>query len=772
MCLKKLAATHKKLRAYLLAELTLRQLKDTSIDLAECLIEQQLNDKLNEALSICEENYKSTKDENCIVLITKAHIYLRNFESAEKSISRLQSMNIETALLQAMLHRFKHEPSAALEVLKLFESHEAFLELGRINFDLKNYDESLINILKATKMDTHNSECFYWLGKIYISINDETRSKKCFEKCLNLNPQNERAIAILSAVYRKNKEWDQNLVLLENSVKSVDGAHQKAAFFQLGLHHLAQRNYDDSITAFRSTLKYDTNNVECWEGLADAYLARGSYTSAQKVFEKSVQLNPENSYAKLQIARIKYILQQYQESIADYEKLLKQIPDYLPALKGIAESHIGRAHYLHQNHRSGRARNHCQEALHYLQCAIQLEPSFLCLWRMLANLFDFVASLPEDLANLILPGALLHENTARQLSGGDLLDLAAKCYSRCLKIHPNDDLIWFELIANYYTRAIKLSDKEKRLNILKLAFEGAKHLVKLSPARWQNWNLFGVIASSKEVDEPALAQHCFIKAVTLDKKTFTSWSNLGTFYLMQGDIKLANKAFSCAQQSDTAFLNSWIGQGTIAELIGDRDESMDLFRHCTQLGFHLESSIGYSNFVCSILDEPNYASVPKYEYAIDRMYAVPLALDNINWHCLMNSEATFEAWTYVGYLSRCQGLWNQACQAYEKAVLLADGTQKDQCLHDLGFSYLKLSKLNEAAKAFSEIKEATFSSTVGLALAFYKAGRFQDCYETYQKAIEWLASSDEEKALVLVAMAAMVYAFQGVDDSKMVLFQW
>jgi hypothetical protein len=50
--------------------------------------------------------------------------------------------------------------------------------------------------------------------------------------------------------------------------------------------------------------------------------------------------------------------------------------------------------------------------------------------------------------------------------------------------------------------------------------------------------------------------------------------------------------------------------------------------------------------------------------------------------------------------------------------------------------------------------------------------RYQECYETYQKAIEWLASNDEEKGHVLVAMAAMIYAFQSADDAKTVLFQW
>lgn len=714
-CLKKLYTIHRRLRAFLLGELVARQLKDSELELAECLIEQQDEEKLKEALKILEQKNDSTSLE----LKTKALVYLRDFPSAKQSLFKLSSMEVDTKVVEATMQRVKGNFSEAVSVLQSTESHEGFLELGRNYFELKNYDESLLNILKATKLDSNNSECFFWLGKIYITINDKVRSKKCFEKCLSLNPQNEKAISILSAVYRKNNDWDLNLVLLENSVKSVGGHHQKSAFFQLGIHHLGQQNYDNAITAFRNSLKYDTTNVKCWESLADSYLGRGSYTSALKVFEKSVELNPDNSYAKLQVAKVKFILQQYRESIADFEELLRLMPEYLPALKGIAESHFGRAVYLHENHRSGRAKDHCQEALEYLQRGIQLEPDFMCLWRMMANVMDFVGALPSVYSHLLVPGALICEENSRKLDGEELLDLAGKCFSRCLKLNREDDLVWFELASNYYKRAMKISKDEARREFLNLSFEASKHLVKIAPSRWQNWNLLGIVAASTEINDPALAQHCFIKAIEIDKKTFTSWSNLGVFYLMQGDIPLANKAFGRAQQSDTNFMNAWIGQGIIAESIGEKDEAMDLFRHCTQLGFHYESSVSYPNYVCSVLDEPDYASVPKYEYAIDRMFAIPLALDNINWHSMLECD-NFETWTYVGYLSRCQGLWNRAIEAYEKAAKLAEGTKRDKCLVDLGYSYLKVEKNSEAAKTFAEVSEATFISTIGLALAFYK----------------------------------------------------
>ncbi|KAL7049781.1 hypothetical protein ACKWTF_003847 [Chironomus riparius] len=769
LCLKRLALIHERFRAYLLAELVYRQLKNVDINLAEMLIEQHEKNKVLEGIEICKNNLTDIKSTE---LIIKGNIYLGNLSEAEKLIENLQHQSENVVLIKALIAHVKGENENAIEILRENESHEAFLEVGKLLFHDKKFDESLINILKATKLDPNNSECFYWLGKIYMTNNDEARSKKCFEKCLNLNPQNEKAIATLSAIYRKNKDWDQNLQILEKSVKSVDGAYQKAAFFQLGLHHLAQQSYDNAITAFRNSLKYDKENTECWEGLADAYMARGSFNSALNVFEKSVEINPLNSYAKLQVAKVKYILQQYQESITDYEELLSIIPDYLPALKGIAESHIGRANYLHENHRTGRARDHCQSSLSFLERAIKQEQNFICLWRCLGNLFDFVGSFPEIYNYLIVPATIVCENQPKKLSGDELFDLASKCYSRCLKMSMKNDFVWFDLIANYYRRAMKTIKEDAKAEFLKLANDGAKHLVKLAPTKWQNWNLLGIISATKEINDPAIAQHCFIKAINLDKRTFTSWSNLGVFYLMNGDIKLANKAFSRAQQSDTSFLNAWIGQACIAELIGEHDETMDLFRHCTQLGYHHESSIGYSNFVCSILNKPDYASNPKYEYAIDKMHAIPMALDNIKWHCLDESEATFEAWCFVGYLSKCQKLYSQSIHAYEKAVeLTEDVSLKDKCLTDLGFCYLKVNEHSKAAKAFSDVKEATFMSTVGLALAFYKDGQYQDCYETYQKAIEWLATNDEEKAQVLIAMAAMIYAFQGAEDAKMVLFQ-
>lgn len=68
------------------------------------------------------------------------------------------------------------------------------------------------------------------------------------------------------------------------------------------------------------------------------------------------------------------------------------------------------------------------------------------------------------------------------------------------------------------------------------------------------------MSSIVDVKNYVLAQHAFIKAVTLENNSAVAWCNLGTLYFMLDDVRLANKAYSEAQRSDPDYVNCWIGQ--------------------------------------------------------------------------------------------------------------------------------------------------------------------------------------------------------------------
>ncbi|XP_055603206.1 tetratricopeptide repeat protein 37 [Uranotaenia lowii] len=776
ICVKTLVEVYMQMRLYGLAECLLRQSKITDSNFFITLVEDGNLEKLEEANAV----YKELKPETEILYYyAKLKLLLKDTDQFESHMENLKNVNFPVDALDVLNALYNLAQNNTLKAVEILKQHEnsctCLLELVKLYYDVQDFENSFLCALKATKLEPNNSKCFFWLGKLYQQNSDSARARKCFEKCIALNPSNKDAIILLSSIYRKQNEWEANSKLLQNSVSAVNGSSSAWAQLQLGLHHLGQQNYDEAIAAFRTVLRYDINNITSWEGLADAYMNRGSYVSAIRVFEKINELQPDNPYPKLQQATIKNILKHHKDALLLFEELLEKDAKYFPAIKGIAESHFGLCYYRLDQRQVGRSRDHAQLAVDYFSRALKLKPTFVCLWKQMGNILDTVASFPESKSHLLLEGSLAGVNHRSQacIEGEKLFELAGRFYSRALKLNMDDNFLWYELATNNYRRALKyVKDKEGRRKLLTTASEAAKQAIKLDPIRWQNWNLLGVISATDEINNLALAQHCFIEAVTIDKKTSAvSWSNLGVLYLLEGSVNFANKAFSRAQQSDTTFPNAWIGQALIAEQIGQADEAMDLFRHCTQLGYHSESALGYAHWVCSILNE-EYQKNKRYQFSIENMHALPLSHDSISWHCNdKESEASVEALHFQGFISIKLGLWKTAELALRKASVKASGIQRDKILCELGHCLIKQKKFTEAVDCFDRLNETTYHATVGKAYAYFKAGQYQESYAEYESALNWLATTDQEKAYALIAMSAMVYAFQGEADAKTILFQ-
>ncbi|XP_039441713.1 tetratricopeptide repeat protein 37 [Culex pipiens pallens] len=781
ICLKVLAEVYFREKAFGLAENIYRQLKIVNSNLFVALVEDGSVEKLQEASKYCVDLQKDCDDERFLFYCAKMNLLLGNLGDFDGFMNKLKTLNVSQDrldYLSALRLKSDGKPQEALEILQKHEnSCDCLLELAKLYYETQNVEQSFMAALRATKLDPNNAKCFHWLGKLYLHNADTARARKCLEKCISLNPAQKEAIILLSSLYRTLGEWDANSKLLQSSVAlGATGSGSAWAHLQLGLHHLGQQKHDEAIAAFRTVIRYDVANITAWEGLADAYMGRGSYSSAAKVFEKTAELKPENPYPKLQLANIKNILRQHRDAVALFEELLSTNEKYFPAVKGIAESYAGLCYYRLGQRLVGKARDHAQSAVDYVTRAIKLKPNFVCLWKLLANVLDTVAEFPRPRSHLLIEGGLAgvaHRKNAL-LEGEKLFELASRCYSRAIKINGDDSLLWYELALNHYRRATRFGTvREESVKKLSSAVEAAKQAIKLEPSRWQNWNLLGVICANKEINNLALAQHCFIEAISVDKKTAAvGWSNLGVMYLLQGSIGLANKAFGRAQQTDTTCINAWIGQASIAEQMGHGEEAMDLFRHCTQLGYHPESALSYAHWVCSVLSEEDYSKNKRNQFAIENMHALPLSHDSIQWHCIdKHDEASVEALSFLGNISSRLGLWATACEAYRKAAAKANGQQKDHILCDLGQCLLKRKLYSEAVECFQQVSEATYQATVGKALAYFKAGQYQESYAEYEGALNWLATSDLEKAYVLIAMSAMVYAFQGEADAKTILFQ-
>lgn len=691
-----------------------------------------------------------------------AYILLNNLESKHETKSQAN-------ILRALYLKQNKQLDEAVNVLdSVLETSETWLLLGIIYWEMAEYNYSLMAFLNGIKADRYNWKCLVYLGHYYREYgNDMERSRKCYQSALQINPNSEEAGIGLSTAYRLLKNQDANIKLLQ--VLTVQGSGPRWAWLQLGLQYLDQGNAEQAIKAFQHVIRVDPNDSHCWESLADAYFIRGAYTSALKSYQRVLELCPKSLYPMIQLANIKLIIGQYNEAKNDFEHILIYESRYIPALKGLAETCLALAKEYTAKQFLGRANDCLQQAMNSLIVAIKERKDTSCIWKLLGDICYRVAILPEKYSYLKVSSILIKYEDIENiilLKKQDMFSLSIRCYCCALSLSPQSALLWHDL-ALCYLMQLQYDPSINHKNLASKSLAAAKHAIKLNPSIWIHWNLLGVICMSPYIKNFALAQHAYIMAIDTEINNAIVWCNLGTLYLYTENLYKANEAYSRAQRADPAYINSWIGQALIAEMM-HRKEAMDLFRHATQLGYHSQAAIGYTHWVLDMIlnsdTKKNSLNICVTENAV---FA---ATDVMTWY-IENHPNDCYARNAYGLLLQRQKLYISAAEQFAVAVCNSINNKKDLVCVNLAHVLIKLKKYNEAIKLCQTVQNINYNSQCHLALALFKAAKYEEAYTTYETTLQFLANTEIEKSYALCAMGAIAYTFQKVNDAKTLLFQ-
>lgn len=622
-------------------------------------------------------------------------------------------------------------------------------------------------LLKAAKQDPCNSETFLYLGHYYHHVGgDDSRARKCYQKAYDLDPTNEEAGEALCDLLNQQGDEEQAHAMLLNVTDRASAGCAKWAWLRLGLYQVKHEDPSVAIASFQSALRADPKDNHVWECLGEAYLARGSYTASLKAFTRASELNQDSMYCLFQIASIKQTLGTYTEAIEEYKLILDKSPNYVPALKGIGETYVQVARSLLSKFFDGRARDTCQLAVGQLFRAVSFRPDLSCLWKLIGDACTLLHVLPSDNFRFEKPDKTVMNKL-------ETLELGGRCYIRALKLLPECSSLWHDLGVNYIHQS-QCSTGEAAISLAEKSVQALKKAIQLEPTNHKHWNALGYVACLKVYDKPDLAQHCFIKSIHAEHNNVVAWTNLAALYLSRDNVKLAHEAFKIAQSLEPSYVSCWIGQAVIAELVGHED-AMDLFRHTTELGNHVEGALGYGHWVCTMLQHHERKDSYIYTYAIEQMGAVPAASDALARYT-ERVKTNPVAYNMHGLLLERQKLYRTAAEQFKRAVLLLEKKEgKEKLLHDvtcnLARALMKAGDISESLTMYQRVADdCSFVDVCHFALALYKAQNLAlQSSQAYTKAAE-MASTDADKSHVLTAIAMALYKLGDVEQAKINLF--
>ncbi|XP_040010998.1 tetratricopeptide repeat protein 37 [Xiphias gladius] len=661
---------------------------------------------------------------------------------------------------------------------------EYYFLLGQLYWDMgeetrKDRSKAHTHLLKAAKLDPHLGCVFRYLGHYYREIaNDRGRARGCYKKAFELDNEDAESGTASVDLSMEQEDMDTALATLQSVIEKATPGSAKWAWMRRGLYYLKVGEHQQAIADLQAALRADPEDWVCWECLGEAYLNRRSFTAALKAFGKAHQLQPSSIYSVYQAAAIKQTLGKFKEAVAEYLQITAQ-QDYVPALKGLGECQLSLAKSLMEDCRDGGAIDLIQQAIQNLFTAVELRPDLSCLWKLLGDACTAVSTVSPNRAQVLVPAPLagLDPNTqSHMLNQAQALKVGERCYAHALKLMSEVPSLWYDLGVNYYRQASLPCPTEGDQNSQSLVLEKAQQCLKkaimMDSGNRGYWNALGVISMNKGLENFSLAQHCFIKSIQVEPNNVVAWTNLGTLYLKKDNIELAHEAFKIAQSLEPLYVNCWIGQALIAERVGSYD-TMDLFRHTTELSTHMEGVKGYAYWVCSTLLDKSNRDSELYCYNIVQMNAISAAQVALSKYT-ERIQSDPEAFIMLGYLNEHLQLKRQALQAYQRAVELLQSMSSTEelafALGNYGRALCTSGQWEDAVHVYNSTPLQELSDLAGLALAYCRAGLIPESIIAYERALA-VASSEKEKAYILTALALLQHRQGNLDSAKTLLFK-
>ena len=215
----------------------------------------------------------------------------------------------------------------------------AYEVLGTALFMSGKQKKAITALEKTKKLEPKQSGAYTKLGIIYMESGKIKNAQKHFKKAIKINPNDRFAYQRLGLLYEYKKEYNKAIEFLYKGIEGTPPSYLGVAVNLANTLNQVKR-YQDAIDVLAPRLISGSTVFEAYIILGTSYYETGQYTSAQKSFERAVKLKPDSAPAQLGNCMSLRKSGKFTESLALSKKLVKNRPDWLPAIVELGEIYL------------------------------------------------------------------------------------------------------------------------------------------------------------------------------------------------------------------------------------------------------------------------------------------------------------------------------------------------------------------------------------------------------------------------------------------------
>lgn len=360
--------------------------------------------------------------------------------------------SVDLRLFQVEIYVFEEKLELAEKLINELQAIEHFNEeihIQKANILSKKgcHQEAVIELQTALEMTEDEADIYSMLGMEYLFVENFEEAKNCFEKCLELDPEDFSALYNIVYCFEFLEKTDEAIRFLTGFIEK--NPYSEIAWHQLGRQFASIGMLHEAIRAYDFANLIDGN-------FTGAYLEKGKVLEELKRYREAIQnykitltLDDPSSFALLSIGRCYEKINKPKLAIRHYKEAVHIDPLLDKGWKAITKFHFKYKNY--------------PKALEAIQKAINLDGENSHYWKLAARIHTVLAQYEQAVEAYAKAISLGNYKLSTWLELADLLilvnesEFALEQLLLAEPLFPNKSKVSYRLAGLYFT----LNNEEK-----------------------------------------------------------------------------------------------------------------------------------------------------------------------------------------------------------------------------------------------------------------------------------------------------------------------
>ena len=154
----------------------------------------------------------------------------------------------------------------------------------------RNYDVAQQLLERVQAADPNHKDIWKYLGRVYLSTDQDQKAVEAFQKQIAANPYDESAYSELGQAYVQQQKYDEAIAQFKKQIEI--NPLDAAAHGSLGVLYVNLKRFNEAVPELEKATSVQSNNPLLLASLGQAYLGAGQTQKGMEAFDKAIAMAP------------------------------------------------------------------------------------------------------------------------------------------------------------------------------------------------------------------------------------------------------------------------------------------------------------------------------------------------------------------------------------------------------------------------------------------------------------------------------------------------